>query len=222
MKREIRDTARELRQSGMSVRAIANTLHVSSGSVSVWVRDIELTENQKEELKKHQRKWGGQNAGAQTNKRKHQQKRMECQEAGKARAREGRPLHLTGCMLYWAEGSKDRNQVFFVNSDGQMLRLFMRFLREELNVEDTKITLLIHCHSNDENEKQRISGYWIDFLGLPPTCYTKVITKQGSDSRRKRHENGICGIRVFSTELAQHIFGAIQEYGGFDNPDWLF
>jgi transposase len=47
MKRETREKARQLRYSGMSVRDIAKTLSVSTASVSVWVRDIELTEEQK-------------------------------------------------------------------------------------------------------------------------------------------------------------------------------
>jgi hypothetical protein len=26
---------------------------------------------------------------------------------------------------------------------------------------------------------------------------------------------------VYSTAIVQHIYGAIQEYGGFDEPRWL-
>jgi hypothetical protein len=32
---------------------------------------------------------------------------------------------------------------------------------------------------------------------------------------------GVCTIRVNSTRVVQHIFGAIQEYGGLDEPAWL-
>jgi hypothetical protein len=59
-------------------------------------------------------------------------------------------------MLYWAEGSKGRNQVHFANSDVNMVRFFWGFLR---------------------------------------------VLK--------------------STHLVQHIYGAIQEYAGFDEPRWL-
>lgn len=46
VKRAVREQALELRRQGMSMRDIASTLHVSKGSVSLWVRDIVLTQEQ--------------------------------------------------------------------------------------------------------------------------------------------------------------------------------
>jgi hypothetical protein len=187
----------------------------------MWVRDIELTQDQRDVLKIVS--VGGKAVTkAQVNREKHRAKRLTYQEAGRAKAKEGRPLHLAGCMLYWAEGAKSKKEVFFVNSDGNMLRLFMRFLREEMRVDDSDISLVLYCYSDDEQEKSRIGQYWIDLLGLPPSCRAKALSRPGNETRRNRLPNGICGIRVFSTELAQHIFGAIQEYGGFEKPEWLF
>lgn len=45
-----------------------------------------------------------------------------------------------------------------------------------------------------------------------------------SSSGRKANKLplGVCTLRVKkSTRLLQHIYGAIQEYGGFDEPRWL-
>ena len=39
-------------------------------------------------------------------------------------------------MLYWAEGSKSRNSVQFVNSDPMMVRYFAEFLRAHYQVPD--------------------------------------------------------------------------------------
>lgn len=221
-KRTLRDEARELRKQGMSVRDIADTLGVSTSSASLWVRDIELSAEQKAALKTNQRRWGGQNAGAQVNRGKARDMRIVYQEDGRQKAREGSQLHLIGCMLYWAEGAKARNGIYFANSDSQMLTLFVRFLREELNVAASQIKLLIHCHSDNPTEIQRIERYWLNLFDLPTTALSKTQVKKGSDTRRNILENGVCSVRVYNTELAQHIFGAIQEYGGFENPDWLF
>jgi hypothetical protein len=49
---------------------------------------------------------------------------------------------------------------------------------------------------------------------------TQVL--KGSDKRHNRLEKGVCSIRIQSTRLVQHIFGAIQEYGGFVNEEWLY
>jgi hypothetical protein len=32
---------------------------------------------------------------------------------------------------------------------------------------------------------------------------------------------GVCSIKLGSTRVVQHIYGAIQEYGGFEEPRWL-
>ena len=222
MKNETRYEARRLRQQGMSVKEIAITLGVSRSSISLWVRDIELTEQQKRTLKDRQRLWGAQNSGAHVNRDKARQVRVLAQEAGRTRAKEYSPLHLAGCMLYWAEGAKTRNSVNFVNSDPNMSTLFIRFLREELKVQNSEFALYIHSHSTDADEIQRQRQYWLDLLQLPASCIRKVLYKTGSQVRKNVLMNGVCSIRVYRTDLVQHIFGAIQEYGGFDNPDWLF
>jgi hypothetical protein len=197
-------------------------LNVSKGTVSVWVRDITLSSEQIATLKEKQRRYAGQNRGAQENRRKHQALRSRYQEQGRAAAREMRPLHFAGCMLYWAEGAKRRNSIYFVNSDPNMLLLFMRFLRQELHVSDDTISLYIQCHVSDPLAIHNIEHYWIGLLDLPLSSIRKTHVKKGSEYRRNVLEHGVCGICVNSTELLQHIFGAIQEYGGFEQPAWLF
>ena len=103
-----------------------------------------------------------------------------------------------------------------------MMKLFMRFLREEYDVNNDMCRIHIHCHKNDSIEMNLIEQYWLDLLKLPRSCLMKTQYKQGSTTRSNILENGICGIRIQSTELTHQIYGAIQEYGGFHNPDWLF
>lgn len=103
-----------------------------------------------------------------------------------------------------------------------MMRFFIRFLRIEYDISDESCRIHIHCHTEDAAEVSRIERYWLDLLQLPPSCLMKTQFKKGSDTRSNVLENGICAIRIQSTELTHRIYGAIQEYGGFDNPDWLF
>jgi len=217
-----REEARQLRRQGMSVRDITKITGASKASVSVWVRDIELTPEQKAALKAKQSKWEYQSKGGQVNRAKGREKRLAYQAAGRAQAKEIRPLHLAGCMLYWAEGAKHRNMLHFINSDPNMMLLFVRFLRDELMVADTEIVIYIHCHSEDSTEIERVKRYWLSLLNLPEAALRQVLHKKGSVIRNHILENGVCTIRVYRSEIVQHIFGAIQEYAGFDNPAWLF
>lgn len=221
-KKELQVEARRLRKEGKSVNEIVTILGAAKSSVSLWVRDIELTGEQRISLKTRGRQYGSENAGAQVNIERFRVLRVKYQEGGRAKAKEQRSLHLAGCMLYWAEGSKNRHRVEFVNSSAEMLRFFIRFLREELNIKDENIKINIHCHTAENEKLQLIVEYWLNLLQLSSASLRKIYYKESGKVSRKRLEYGVCGIRVESTELVQHIFGAIQEYAGFDNPDWLF
>ena len=213
--------ARRLRGLGYTIPEIAEQLSVSRGSVSAWVRGVALTEEQLAKIDADKRaKLAAQNRDGQANREKFLKLREQYQEAGRQRAREGSRLHLIGCMLYWAEGAKIRSTVNFVNSDPQMMLVWMQFLRQELQVEDDRVRIHIHVH--DEANIPAAEAYWTDLLDLPMSCVKKTMVKDGSDTRHNTLAYGVCSVRVYSTELAMHVFGAIQEYIGFDNPDWLF
>ncbi|MDZ4671469.1 MAG: hypothetical protein SH821_11415 [Phototrophicales bacterium] len=222
VKRETREQARQLRAQGISIISIAKQLGVAKSSVSHWVCDIELTPAQIETLKQNQHRTPAQLNGSKTNYTKALTQRKLWQEEGRANAREQRGLHEVGCMLYWAEGAKGRSSIIFVNSDPEMMKLFIRFLRQEMNIPEEDFIVILHCHTHDKAEWERMTTYWLRILGLTQQNMRNINVKQGSNSRKNRLENGICTLRVYSTELAMHIYGAIQEYAGFDRPEWLF
>src|SRR3954451_2996288 len=104
-KAEARRLRREL---GMPMKRIAREVGVSLSSVSLWVRDIELRPEHRE---RNRRQAYAQRATTWSDLNR--AKRARYQAEGRARARKGEALHQAGCMLYWAEGSKDRNSVCF-------------------------------------------------------------------------------------------------------------
>ena len=61
--------------------------------------------------------------------------------------------------------------------------------------------------------------------GLPPSCLRKSSVNVHSKYSRKKRVNklpyGTCELTVDSTRIVQTIYGSIQEYGGFDRPEWL-
>lgn len=226
-KREVKEKARQMRREGESVNRIAKSLGVSLSSVSIWVRDIELSTSQREFLVERQKEFVSQlnregKGGSQLNRQNAIQQRAAYQQEGREHARRHDVLHEMGCMLYWAEGAKQRNSIVFVNSDANMLMIFMRFLRQCLNVSSEMIRLKLHCHTDDLQQQRVIKQYWLDLFHLEQDCFGKVMVIQGGETRSTRHENGLCTIEISSTRLAMHIYGAIQEYIGIDKPEWLF
>lgn len=221
-----REEARRLRrEEGLSLKEICKWLNIAKSTASVWGRDIPLTAVQQAAL--HERMeacYAGRAAGAEAVRAKHQALRKQYQQAGRLKAREHDPLHLAGCMLYWAEGAKSRNSLSMVNSDPDMMVFYLRFLRECLNIKDEEIDLRITCYLGNGLSLDQIESYWIELLRLPRSCLRKsIINKQprSSQQRGRKLLSGVCKLSVHRTRYAMHVLGAIQEYSGIDKPEWL-
>jgi hypothetical protein len=123
------------------MKEIARAVACSLSSVSYWTRDIQLTDEQCSRLESRNPAINGQIV-AKANASRARSKRQLYQLEGRLLARRGHTEHIAGCMLYWAEGSKSRNAVKFVNSDPEMVRLFVDFLRRHFDVTDTSFRLV--------------------------------------------------------------------------------
>lgn len=226
MKTEEREKARALRRDeGRSVKEIAKLLSVSRSSVSLWVRDIQLSEEQLEALRQRNPLYNRQLAGSGTNVAHGRRRRSRAQEEGRALARSGDPLHLAGCMLYWAEGAKGRTQVRFSNSDPELVRLFVAFLRRYFDLADEEIHVKCYLFADHADRQWAIEQFWLDVLQLPRPCLWKsivnVYSKHSLKKRKNKLQYGTCQVVVCRTSVVQSIYGAIQEYAGFEREEWL-
>jgi hypothetical protein len=133
-------------------------------------------------------------------------------------------LHVTGCMLYWAEGSKKRNDVEFTNSDPDMTRTFVEFLERCYGVARDDLRLILNVHLDNGLELFEIEEWWLARLGLPRACVgTHTVNRysRASAQRRRSLPYGTARIVVHSTFIVQSIYGAIQEYAGTERPEWV-
>jgi len=214
--------ARRLRsERGLALRAIAEQLGVSQASVSLWVRDIELTAEQQAALLVNNPVHNGQLLGMRVRR----EQRIAAQEHGRALARRDDPGFVAGCMLYWGEGSKARNVAQLVNAAPDLLATFLRFLRSSYAVPDDRVVLSVNCFLGNGLSLDEIQHWWLERLQLPAGCLRKAIVNQPSPAskRRKGHvlPYGTARLSVHSTFIVQSIYGGIQEYAGIDRPEWL-
>lgn len=213
--------ARRLRALGLPVGAIATVVGASQGSISLWTRDIIL---QREQIDANNQR--AAEIRAASCRELNRGRRLHDQQDGRKRAQLSEPLHVAGCMLYWAEGSKSRNTVQFANSDPAMMELFVRFLRECFGLTSEDFSFTVNAYTNNGLTIDEIELFWMHRLGLSRRCARKHVTNHyptsSSGNKRAKLPYGVCSLRVKrSTWLVQHIYGAIQAYSGIDQPDWL-
>lgn len=209
----------------MTYKRIARVLSVSPASAFAWTRDIALTPEQVARNRVHEADPAVIAARAATWRRKNRERRLAFQDEGRVRARTADPLHQAGCMLYWAEGTKERNCAKLANSDPHMVRFFVRFLRECFRVRNEHLSLRLNVYLGNDLALGDIEAYWLEVLGLPTSALRRhsIDHFPASSSGRKRNKlpYGVCTVRAGSTRIVQHIYGAIQEYADFDEPRWV-
>jgi predicted transcriptional regulator len=219
MKSIEKNQAKGLRKKGLSLKFISEKLKVSKSVVSVWVKNIKLTKDQKIRLQKN----GSHRLGNTYTRDKFKKIREEYQKEGIKKTEDQNWLHISGCMLYWAEGAKDKNSVIFVNSDLGMMKLFVKFLKTFFNVNNQKFRLRIYCYDGNGILIKDIEKYWVKNLKLTGCALKKTYVKHAPKiyGKRGKLDYGTCRLIVHDTKIVQHIYGAIQKYANFNKKEWL-
>jgi len=209
--------AQKLRRQGKSYSEILRQISVSKGTLSLWLRDVELTETQKKRLFVTLRQQNVQRLA----KRKREEKKRRIATILQGAKKEidtllCNPLFLSGAMLYWAEGDKSEQveAVKFSNSDPQMIALMMRWFRKICRVQEQKFRIALHIHElHNENS---IKNYWSRITNIPLNQFHKTQIKQSTIGHRKNYlYNGTCSIRISDKDLFRRIHGwktGIVEY----------
>lgn len=227
MKVEEKKKARELRCQGMSMGDIARSVGAAKSTVSLWVRDIKLTNEQILTLAARNPAAGRANWDREKVIETWKNKRLEYQERGREMARrfaENKDF-VIGCMLYWAEGAKDRSVPMFCNSDPAMMAIYMNFLRKYFSdVDEERLRVSITCYLDCGMTLEEIQDYWLKVLDLQRSnlrkCVVDKYPKLSNRKRKRKLPHGVCRVQGGGVETIQAIYGAIQELIGIDKPEW--
>ncbi|PJE50366.1 MAG: hypothetical protein COV29_04290 [Candidatus Yanofskybacteria bacterium CG10_big_fil_rev_8_21_14_0_10_36_16] len=208
--------ARQLRSRGGSIKEIARKLSVSQSSVSTWVRDINLTQNQinflkhkghlKEVIKKR----------IQTRLKNEKNKRRNIINNHKTLFPNYKTtndnLLIIGTVLYWAEGTKsDKSRMFkFSNSDPHMIKIMINFLKKICRIPKNRLRGHIHLHPHLNNKVAE--KYWSKVSKIPLDQFYK--TSQSLNKRSKNIKDklpyGTFNIEICSVDLYLKMLAWIE------------
>lgn len=213
-----KEKAIKLRKRGFSYNEILDQVLVSKSTLSLWLRSVGLAKRVKQRLT--QKRILGQQRGARA---KREQRIRLTEEIKKKAIREveeisQKELWLIGIVLYWAEGAKQKEtspsqRVRFSNSNPLMVKVFLKWLRENCKIplKDLDFEIYIHKTANIEKSKK----YWSQILDLPLDKFQKIRLKKHKIKTKRKNigENyhGLVSISVKrSTNLNRKIAGWIE------------
>ncbi|EKD43251.1 MAG: hypothetical protein ACD_72C00390G0002 [uncultured bacterium] len=209
MKLEQRKIAETLRKNGASYGEILELIKVSKSTLSLWLRNITLTNEQKNKLYKIPRQINAYNLAKKNQDKKILITKIILDESIlEVEKLIDNKLFLAGLMLYWAEGDKAEmiEAVKFTNSDPIMIKLMMRWFREICEVPEEKIRIALNIH--ELHNQKEIENYWSKITEIPLSQFNKTFVKPSALTfKRNLLYNGTCSIRVSNKNLFRKIKG---------------
>ena len=122
-------------------------------------------------------------------------------------------LKIAGAMLYWGEGAKKGFGIDFANSDPEMIKLFLKFLRQICGVSESRLRVYLYAHEH-QNLKD-LKDYWNKVTKIPLTQFSKpYIRKANPNLSGRKMPKGLVHIRYYDKKLLQLVLSWINNYKG--------
>lgn len=214
-----KEKAQSLRQNGKSIRDIAKIVGASKSSVSYWCRDITLSSEQIETLTQKSLHAGQANCiylGEQ--KREKRLQTVQKQKTLGAKTTENlssQELYFLGLGLYWGEGYKTSNDEFgFTNSDPRMISMYLRWLSQCLNIQNSDLILRVSINKLHQNREKAVIDFWSKVTDVPRSQFTKTsFLTSKSKKKYVNHDEHYGTLRIKvrrGMKLKYKILGAIE------------
>ncbi len=172
--------AYELRREGKSIKEIAGVVGVTKDTVSKWVRDLPMTDEQARHLEEEMFSRGhrGRMIGAKINKEKKLARidvaRFEAEERITELSKS--ELFCLGLGIYWGEGTKAENTALAVtNSDYRIIQVMIRWFTECFGVQMSDLSPRVFISNTHEDREEKIFEFWVEKLGIPRSQFKKMI-----------------------------------------------
>lgn len=169
--------AKKLRNAGNSIKDIARILAVSQSTVSLWCRDIKLSQKQLNKILDTKRNLitRGRMKGAMMQKQKRIQAIREAtQEAKRLNKLTDNEFFVTGLALYLAEGTKTYGTVQFTNSDKRIVKFMVNWFNHFFNIQIHGIKCSIHINTVHKSRGKEIIAFWRRYLKLKSGNFTDI------------------------------------------------
>jgi hypothetical protein len=186
-KDDLRAQAVVLRRSGLSYREILQELPVSKSSLSLWLRDVPLTDEHRRAMRR--RAADASSTRAETNRALGARRRADVSAAAKQQIAglAESELFVAGVVAYWAEGVKNKPWrsgagVRFMNSDPALIGMFLAWLRL-LGVADDRLVFRVQIH--ESGDIAAAVRFWADAVGVPEVKVATTLKRHNPSTVRK-------------------------------------
>ncbi len=204
MKQDIKEQAQLLRQQGYSFREIGELFCISKSTAGLWCRKELVTDEGRKRLKKLGD--DGRSRSVETIKKKQKIILDDIDKnctvlKNKNYSQDEYKLFLA--LLYWGEGAKTENRLAFINSDPEMIKVYLWLLRNSFVINEDKFRIRVHLY-NYHNQIEMIN-FWSGITAIPKIKFS-VYNKPNTGVNKKPGYKGCLSIRYGDSRIIKEVF----------------
>lgn len=206
---EIREEARRLRREGWSLGEIAKRLGPPKNTLTLWLRGIELSPEQRKQLYLREAEANGRNrALASDAHRKGRLKRIQQQQERAEAFLSGlenmhQINHIAAAMLYLGEGAKGEGVFSFGNSNPQVISYWLYLLRTSFAICESKFCLHIQ-HRYDQNGEELVK-YWQELTDIQRFMKCNIDKRTEGKPTKRQQYKGVCTVIYYDISLRRYL-----------------
>jgi hypothetical protein len=189
----------ELRKQGYSYKEILERVPVAKSSLSMWLKDLPLTNDEKRVLKKRSDiniSRGRIKAASELRKRRLEREMKWTKDAQELFIKWAEKPHFhAGILMYWAEGAKTSTRWMLINTDDEVIKLMVSWLNKYLNIPSEDIIFRLYIHKPYADS--RCEEWWQGKLNAGEDRFLKTVFKETAHvSKQKPGHKGCLRIEV--------------------------
>jgi transcriptional regulator with XRE-family HTH domain len=207
---ELRRKAMDLRRKGYSLKEISERFDISKSTASLWLSDVALDQEAVKRLLTVIKR--GQFVSARNKKNKI--KKLEqsyLEDAYQELNTQPNYGKIICAMVYWCEGAKSSKKgICFTNSDPNLVKTFLKLLRENFILDEKKFHPCIHIHSYHSPKRQL--DFWSKITDIDKQQFIKPYRKANTGKRIRENYQGCVSVRYGSSDLARRLMAIAKAY----------
>jgi len=114
-----------------------------------------------------------------------------------------------GAALYAGEGTKCSGGVRFTNTNPDIAKFFISWLRRFFEIDEPRVRASLYLHR--ELDFEAATAFWSDVLAIPPSQFNQPqIVDREARLKTSKHEFGCITIRYHCTRTHRDVMGLVR------------
>lgn len=206
---EVREEARRLRREGRSLGEISEQLGPPKNTLTLWVRGVELTLEQRERILAREVEAArlGRISAAKVNRAARLARidveRQKAQVFFDTLTDQHRVNQVAAAMLYTGEGAKSENAFAFANSNPQVIRYWVYLLRTSFNTNEAKFRLQLMTRADQDIGE--LMQFWTNVTGITQYIKGSVDPRTVGKPTERPNYKGVCSVHYHDVSFRRYL-----------------